>query len=265
MRRVWVERRNDGAAAIVYWAIEEIPSGFVGFNVRRSPQPCSELSSPSLELLTESPIVVPFYVDEDAPTLGIPAYLVTQVDAGGEHAIDRSMQVGDTSDPDHQGRRKTIVSPPRVFAEMRRRKKLLLDRNGEIVTVLIRRMGGRRCPACFDGTYEGSGKADCSTCYSTGWDRGFEVVDGVLMRITSIEEALKLQPPALVFSSAPKAWLVGFPLLRNGDVIVRPTAGKRYEVQKIDPAVHQGILTHQDCELVAFDPGHPIYGFPISP
>lgn len=265
-RRLWVERTSDGRGNVAFWTVDAPPpTGFVGWNVYRSPEPCSDLTSSSLTLLTSSPIGVAFLVDPvEAPTgvFGLPSYLVTQVDSGGEHTIDRPVQVGDTSDPKRQGRRFPIISMPRVFAEFRRRKQLLLDLNGERVTVLVRRLGGRRCPDCFSGQFESPAKADCRTCWGTGWDRGYEALTDVPMRISSIEEALKLQPPGLVFASNPKGWSVGFPLLRQGDVVVRPMAGKRYGVQKVDLTVHQGILTGQDFDLVDFEPSDPIYGFP---
>jgi hypothetical protein len=261
-RTVWVERRPDGRTTVVFWSLLTAPAGFAGFNVYRSPQPCSDLTSPSLEKLTSSPIGVSFYLDDVEP-LSAASYLVTRVADDGEHPLYRPVQFGDTLDPERYGTRRPVLSPPRIAKEFRRRKGILLKRNAEDVIFLIRRMFGRRCPSCFDGAAESASRADCSTCYGTGWERGYEPVYGGRCRVLSIEEALKLQLPGLVFSSAPKGWHVGFPLLRQGDIVVRPTTGHRYEAQGISTAVFEGILTGQDYSLVAYDPGNPIYNVPV--
>lgn len=270
-RRVYAETRPasdpTGLATAVYWLPPEtLPAGFSGFNVYRSPEPTSDLTSPSLELLTPIPVGVPFFLDPQPQTepLGVPSYLVTVIGSSGEDAIDRPVQVGDTSDPDRQGRRFPVLSMPRIFQEFRRRKDILLGLNAEKVTFLIRRMVGHRCRLCFKGPYEGSAQASCPVCTGTGWERGYEVLPDVLCRIGTLAEALRLQPAGLEFSSNPKGWLVGFPLLRNGDALVRSN-GKRYAVQRIDLTVHQGILTGQDFDLVAYEPFHPIYAFPTVP
>lgn len=264
-RSVWVELRAIDRQTVVYWAAPvPLPVGIVGFNVYRSPQPTSDLTSKSLVKLTPNPIGFSFLLDPQSQIepFGISSYVVTVVETAREWVLDRPVQVGDTSDSDRYGRRFAVISMPRVFEEFRRRKDILLGLNSERVTFLIRRLIGKRCAECFSGAMEGSTRADCQNCYGTGWERGYEPVVA-RCRIGSISEALNLDPAGLKFGSNPNGWHVGFPLLRQGDVVAR-IDGKRYEAQKISMAVHQGILTGQDYELVAYDPFHPIYNFPLD-
>lgn len=272
--QVWVERRAGGRTAVVFWSSPAaMPAGFAGWNVRWSPEPCSDLTSASLTLLTEDPLGVPFLIVDDADPTGRPSYLVSIVDGTGEHVIGRPTQVHDTSDPARQGRRFFYGGPsmPKVFAEFRRRRELLLGPKvgppgvgtAEDVIVLVRRHAGTRCPRCFSGTRENSTRADCAICWGTAWARGYERVDGARIRVGRITDILRIQTSGTEIGSNPRAWHAGFPLLRPGDVIVRPKDGVRYSAGKIELTEHQGILTGQDYDLIAFDPRHPIYSYPI--
>lgn len=265
-KRVWAERRPNSKQNVVFWNVPvPMPKTFQGFHVYRSPQPTTDLTSPTLERLTTAPVGVPFFIDAQPASepFGVPSYLVTGLNTGQEWVLEGGVAVGDNTDDDRYGRRFPILSMPRIYKEFRRRKDILLGLNSERVVFLIRRLAGKRCPECFQGAYETSGRADCGNCFGTGWDRAYEPVEA-LCRVGTLEEALRLQPAGLEFASSPKGWHVGFPLVRQGDVVVR-LDGKRYEVQRISLTVHQGIITGQDYDLVAYDPNHPIYNFPIEP
>lgn len=261
-KRIWVESPLIHDELHIYWRERPFDTNRypIGFNVYRGLAPNMTISSPQSVKLTASPVVVPYYRDQTVETHTGQQwyYLVTEVFTdGSEVALDSPATLGTAIG----GVDRNYLSPVRIFREYRRRKYILLNEDAEQVDFLIRRRAGTRCD-CFSGEYEQSGNAACSTCYGTGWTRGYELLRSVQCRIHTISEALRLQPQGLIFNSGPRAWLVDFPLLRNGDVLVRRNT-ERYEVDKIDPAIHQGVLTHQDFQLIVLPNTHPVYSYVI--
>lgn len=158
------------------------------------------------------------------------------------------------------GRRRKNISMPRIFREFKRRKYIIFHNNSEDIVILLRKRAGVRC-ACYSCDYESAG-AGCDTCFGTGFEGGYCILRAVELRFLSVQELLSLQPAGLQFKSNPRGWLVDFPVLSNGDVVVRSN-NYRYEIQKLDIITHQGVLTEQNFDLIALDTTSPIYDFTI--
>jgi hypothetical protein len=262
---VWVESPLHRNELDIYW----LPPSFAanvypkGFNIYRGHTPVFTPTALTWQKLNDVPITVPMFRDSTADVKRREQlyYVVTAV-----MLDDREMPLDDAVtllQNENMGRRKTIISPPRVYREYRRRKWLILENDAERVDVLIRILSGERCPKCFSGEYEGQARPDCDVCFGTGYRGGYVPLRDVMCRILSIEEVLRLQPAGLQMRTGPKAWLVDFPIMRNGDIIVRHSTGQRYEVDLVDFVVHQGILTEQNFNLNELPETHPIYDYTL--
>lgn len=266
--RVWVESPLHHDELIVYWSPKRFAENRypIGWNVYRGVGPDMVVGSPQIEKLNSSPITVPVYRDtgvvQAAPDTRVNThwyYLVTEVFSDGtETRLDRPVTLGQW----FGGEDRPTLSPIRIYREFKRRKWIILDRTAERVDYLVRRRAGTRC-TCFAPEYESCSRSECNRCFGTSWLRGFELIRSVKCRILTIQETLKLMPKGLVFDSRPRAWLVDFPIARNGDVIVR-RSGERYEIDMVEPVIHQGVLTEQNFALTVLPETHPIHLYDIA-
>lgn len=259
--RVRVETPFRRTGLLVYWQPRPFDKNRYpsGWHVYRGLSPDMVPGSAGTEKLTTTPVTVPMYLDATANTM-VGAnwyYLVTEVVNGVEERLDKAVTLNQWFGGEHR----TMLSPVRIYQEFKRRKWLLLGRTAETVDFLIRRRAGTRC-RCFAPEYESILKSDCTDCYGTGWLRGYELLRSVKCRVLSITETLKLQPKGIIFDSRPKAWIVDFPISRNGDIIVRRN-GERYEIDQVDPVIHQGVLTEQNFSLTSLPETHPVYLYQI--
>lgn len=266
--RVYVENPFSKNELDIYWTPATALTGhgaLLGFNIYRARTPQPDGSS-NWTKLNVSPVVVNLFADTtvDMTYQNIWWYRVEeQYFDGTLRDVDQPVNLnsflndaGDEPYPD--------MSVPQIAREKRRRKYIILRRNAELVTLLVRKVAGLRC-ACFDREYESPQKiATCPQCYGTGWDGGFEVLNNVFMRILSIREMLELQPDGLMLNSDPAAWLVDYPLLRDTDIVVRRN-NIRYEVMGADYLTDQGILTEQNFKLRRLESNHVAYTFPLTP
>lgn len=261
---VWVESPLRHDELDVYWHPRQHPDNRypVGFNVYRLKTPQMRFTSPGAVKLNTTLVTIPLFRDLAAPTRRRDHvyYVVTEeFDDGTELSLSDPVTIGLGFNP--PGRRRKNISMPRIYQEFRRRKYLILENTAEMVDLLIRKKSGTRCP-CFNCEYEASESTRCADCFGVGFQGGFELLRDVLCRVMNINEVLSLQPQGIVFKTNPRGWLVDFPLLRNGDVVVRRN-GDRVEVNAVDYMYHQGILTHQDFDLIDLPTNSVIYDFLI--
>lgn len=263
-KRVWIESPLKKDELVVYWSPRNYQTNRypIGFNVYRGMHPhiVPTLDSQEVVKLTSTPVVVPFYKDTTVDTKAAAHwyYLVSQVFTdGSETPLDEPVCLG----TQFGGVIRKNLSPLHIYREFKRRKLIILERTGETVDILVRRRAGTRCD-CYNGEYESFSKSNCPQCYGTGWDRGYEILRDITCRVISSTEVLRMQSSGLEFSANPRGWLVDYPMMRNGDILVRRD-GQRYEVNRVDPMIHQGILTEQGFELVNLPETHPVYGYDI--
>lgn len=211
--------------------------------------------------LNASPVTVPFFFDTTADQRVHQHYYYTVVELfsnGTETPLSDPVTLYARMGSQRHTKN---ISLPRIFVEWKRRKNIILGNTAESTQILVRKRAGTRC-SCFSGEYEAPKDSTCLDCFGTGWDKGYVLIPDVLVRFLSIAEVLELQPAGLHFKSGPRAWLVDFPVLRNGDIFIRRN-GERYEVNNLDLTVHQGFLTEQGMDVVALEVNHPAYRFNI--
>lgn len=263
---VWVENPYSRSEYIVYWHPRQHPADRypVGYNVYHMCTARMDFTAPHAIKLNAVLVTIPLYRDTTADLTKAEQryYAVTEVfQDGSEVPLSNPVTINTGFNP--PGRRYTMLSPPRIYKEFKRRKHIILQQTGEQVDLLIKKRSGARC-SCFNCAYGAVEDPNCLGCFGSSFEGGYCLLPDVRARIMNLQEVLSLQPAGLVLKTNPRGWLVDFPLLRNGDVMARRN-GERLEVNNIDYMYHQGILTHQDYDLINKPATDPVYSFPIPP
>lgn len=149
---------------------------------------------------------------------------------------------------------KVEMSHRRILKRIVYQDGLLLRRSGELVDMYIRRTAGIKCTACFAPAYNQPANPDCATCFGTTYQGGYDKYDGVLISMGSIETKMELNEGGVRIFSNPPAWTGTFPLINNGDILVRRYNNKRYAIEQRDEKVSQGILTRQTFNIAEMLP-----------
>lgn len=263
--RVWVESPLLRTELDIYWVVNLAWSNRPkGYNIYRSQSPTFVMGSPSVTQLNSSLLRVPLFRDTtvDLTRRTIYWYLVTEVlEDNTERPLDIPTALGNPFTT--AAAQIPSASPQMIYREFRRRKHLIQRRTAEKVDLLIERTAGTRC-SCYSPAFESGGSDACNACYGTSFQGGYEVLIDVEMRILTPNEMLRVQPAGLQFVSTDTGWIVDFPLMRNGDVVVRRN-GRRYEVDSVQSTRHQGIITEQDFDLKELETTAPVYAFNIPP
>lgn len=257
LRKVQVNPTYATSQLLVYWDPTDL-GPFLGFNVYRTQSPVTyEGVSP----LNGSPLKVLYFLDKQVPvTAAHFYYTVTGIHMDGtEIQLDEPVTLLDGSS---SGRRITTISPYRIFREFVRRKSLIQQNTGDSVLLLVRLQAGQRCPSCFNGEYEQSSRKDCIDCYGTSWKGGYELVSDVSVSFRSNQETLRLLAQGLTLDAMPDFWLPPYPLIRNGDVLVKKS-GLRYQIDNVDYNYCQGVLTEMSGKYIQLPLTDPVYGFDL--
>jgi len=254
--RIWLQKPLVLTEVDVHWIPQNRMA--LGYNIRRS---LVFRSLPEMTLLNAVPVTIPFYRDQTIEMRNLTEYwyAVTEVMGDGtENSLGDpvSMQSFFT----HSARRHETISIPRILQEYVRRKLLILDNDAERVMILIRKTAGPKC-GCYSETYE-QGRV-CPRCFGIGYEGGYEILRDILLRILPLNQNVKLSSWGLAVQSAPPAWLADWPLLRNGDVVIRAD-GLRWTIRDLALIITQGILTEQTMQLDLVDPSHPVYTVPVQ-
>lgn len=261
---VWVQSPLTRNALIVYWTprVGSVSQNPVGYNVYRSVVPRWDNGQPIGEKLNTTLVTVPLFADNnvDLTRKTFHWYTVTEVlQDGAERQLSRP--VNTESYTTDKGTRFKNISPQRIYKEWIRRKQIILNNTAELCDLLIERTAGKRC-SCFSGEFESASTSCCPSCYGTGFDRGFELMRDIQVRVIPRRESLELQPRGLVLNNNPQGWCLDFPLLRTGDVVARKN-GLRYTVENLDVIRHQGLPTEQTFDLHVLDTTEPVYRYII--
>lgn len=255
--KVWVQRPHRLDEIDVYWTpTDSYPSGY---NVYRSQNPAGPLNQ--MTKLNTTLLTIPFYRDQtvDAERLPFYYYVVAEVMGSGDET-PLNDPVSLQSFYWHNARREQTITMPRIYAEFIDRKYFMLRNNAEVVDLLLRKVAGERCPS-YNPEYEQS--IPCPLCYGTGWIGGYDIVRDVMVRIVPSTQNYLMTPYGLAMKIQPQAWLADWPLLRNGDTIVRADA-TRYVIENLALTMHQGVITEQSFQLAYVDPSFPVYDVEVG-
>lgn len=255
--RVWVQRPHRLDEIDVYWTPNDVYAQ--GYNIYRTMNPASPLNL--MDKLNSALVTIPFYRDQTVDALRLPFYyyVVGEVRGSGDET-PLGDPVGLQSFFWKSSRSHMTINMPRIYEEFIDRKYYMLDNNGETVDILLRKVSGERCPS-WNEDYEQT--IPCPLCFGTGWIGGYEVVRDVRLRILPSAQNYVATPYGMALKTVPQGWLAEWPLLRNGDVVVRADA-TRFTVSNLALTMHQGVLTEQTFELAFIDPSFPVYGLEVG-
>ena len=147
-----------------------------------------------------------------------------------------------------------------IVPEIIRRRRIMLDLDGEDGYILIKKVSGTRC-TCWDSR-RASGLPDCPACYGTYYDGGYVKLTSKF-RITSQAELMARQELGRVIEYKPRGWLVTYPIVKTSDVLVRKD-NKRMRIINVTDGRVGGVLTRIAFDLQELEPSDPVYAFPVT-
>jgi hypothetical protein len=136
-----------------------------------------------------------------------------------------------------------------ILSEIVRRDDLLLRRGGEFVNVFIRKTVGPKCTTCYSPARNQPTNPNCPMCLGTTYIGGYDKYANVLLKIKPITTKLELMEMGLKVSSSPQAWFGTYPIVSDGDIVVRIFNNKRYEIQSKEEIISRGILVRQQFTI----------------
>lgn len=166
---------------------------------------------------------------------------------------------------------------PNIFAvvdEGLRRKAIVLNGIasegyvgiGERVSFLLKKSSGTRC-SCYS-VEKGEARFRCVLCYGIGWLGGYDLVqydlDGnpLYIKINEVKRVLTPDEPGEIVEQSPDFWILTYPILSTGDIIVRK-GNLRYMVEGIDADKVAGVLVRQAGNMKELESGHIVYSFEV--
>jgi hypothetical protein len=70
------------------------------------------------------------------------------------------------------------------------------------------------------------------------------------MKIEPYREGRQLVELGGKLTVTPRSWILSYPLVRAGDIVVRQLNNRRYEIQNVDVKLSRGIITRQEYDLI---------------
>lgn len=230
-------------------------AGCTGYNLYRALQQGGEY-----ELIAEN-LEVNFYLDGDAQQFkgslsGLDyVYKVAPKNSSGiETPLDLAPEI-----PVVNQRADGIVYMPQIVKEILRRHELILKTDGIYADIYVRKVAGDRCD-CYDPYREAPNKT-CLKCYGTGIVGGFVKFENQLVRIAQGSNSITIQrvAPGISIQSTPSSWILNYPILNIGTVIVEKGTNKRWLVTDITKVFVAGFVTRQEFKVLLVKPSDILY------
>lgn len=233
-------------AAVISWdlIVPDVPD-VTGFNVYRAYLSTYEEIA--------SNVSQNFYLDESVPrTPGQNWYYkVTYIStASGESSYEEATRVNLYTDaPD--GMRGRLYY---ALSETVRRVNFGLSTVGEDIKIFIRRRIGDTCPVCYD-MYAGDGTLpDCTTCYGTGIEGGYDIYSGRGI-FHPASQRVPMIPQGIRVDYLPRGVIANYPIIHDGDGVKRQD-GRAYLLSEVSPVIMQNFLIEQEFTITAVPEGH---------
>jgi hypothetical protein len=86
-------------------------------------------------------------------------------------------------------------------------------------------------------------------CLGTTYIGGYDKYANVMCKIKPITTKLTLMEMGLKIDSTPESWIGTYPIVNNGDILVRTFNNKRYEIQSVEQIISRGILVRQQFKI----------------
>jgi len=135
-----------------------------------------------------------------------------------------------------------------------------LEQSGDRVKLLVRKWAGVRCK-CWNEKYQ-RGKGTCLSCFSTGWQGGYEGPFDIKIAPPEAEKNVEETEFGMRISYVYSTWAMYPPLLSKWDVIVKKN-GERFLVGPVNYQGHRDAVFQQHFDIGHLNSKHVIYKVPI--
>lgn len=120
-----------------------------------------------------------------------------------------------------------------TFQEIKLRHLALLNQTGEPLLFLQRRREGDRCPHWVEEQQNCSKPNSTPACYGTGWIGGFYAPIQIFVRIVPAGSKVTWYEGGQRKDREQRSWTLWSPILRERDILVRPTTNERFQLQDV--------------------------------
>jgi hypothetical protein len=150
----------------------------------------------------------------------------------------------------------SIVEPRLDGPQRLLKRKILRDEsltfkklNGVEVAVCKRMHWGPRCTVCWDKTTKAVTRANCSTCFGTGFTPGFFAPILTLGRRGTLPAAKQLAPQGIAEYRPTQVTILDAPKVEPDDVLVFLKDNKRFIVKAVIQTELKTVGVHQKLEV----------------
>lgn len=145
-----------------------------------------------------------------------------------------------------------IPTTNKWFKKVNERNAWILKNTGVLMDLYRRKVEGERCSVCWDEIRE-QGDPDCTNCFGTGFDGGYEPMMQIYIREKPAANTLELTSQGYVINNTPGAWTITTIPLNNRDLLFNPQ-GELLSVVNANVNHAAGYLFHQELQLKQLDP-----------
>lgn len=232
----------------VMW--DNVP-GVIGYNVYRS----NKADVPEdYEKVNDEPVEVNFWRDKTySRERNLSLYRVTYLMPDNRESERSPVAFTPFNADGWRGRMQYILK------EFVRRHHLIINADGEDVTIFMRKRAGIKCPNCYDARKGVSITSSCPQCYGTTFVGGYYKVEGVRVRIYSEQESLQPDKYGIMVKYTPMVRIAGStPQIEKGDLFLRQK-NTLLQVEQVFHRHTQGIITIQRCASNELMSDNPVY------
>ena len=210
----------------------------------------SDVQSSGFTLVAELPAERGWYEDTDVNTLDRWSKLFYKIELIVDNTVTSYSPVGLNEAVDS------------IARALRQHTATYLRHAGIPVLVYQTIRGGDRCPVCWDAVLRKVARANCESCYGTGYVTGYHapVLTLAAMGVEGKQNTIsdRIEQDAML-----EMLLSHYPLLRPNDIIFEVDAGRRYRVQQVAPIEKHRMLINQSVTGFALSTSNTEHDIPI--
>jgi hypothetical protein len=135
---------------------------------------------------------------------------------------------------------------------------------GTPVALLKRRVWGTRCKDCWDPISKEVIRANCTNCWSTGFEGGYWNPTLAYVRRGAGTSATQITPQQKSDSNEVTVWMLDMPAMERDDIIVFFDDQKRFRIDRQVQTEIRLQTVHQIFTCQEIDHSDIIYRFPVS-
>ena len=121
--------------------------------------------------------------------------------------------------------------------------------NGVEIAVVKRMRWGPRCPRCWDATTKAVTRANCTTCYATGFSPGYFAPVLTLGRRGTIPAAKQITPQGVAEYRPTQLTILDAPKVEPDDLLVFLADNRRFLVKAVTQTELKTVAVHQKLEI----------------